>query len=117
MEIIGSPVEGDLVPAKAIRMNREEEIPSMDDLLGKEGALAELVPNFVYREVQVQLAKTISKTIDEGKNALLEAGTGTGKTFAYLLPLVSSGKKAIVSTGTKTLASHNFSSSVHRGPC
>ena len=108
VEIRDSPIEGDLVPAKAIRMIQEEEMPSMDDLLGQKGSLAGLVPNFVHREVQVQLAKTIGKAIDEGKNALLEAGTGTGKTFAYLLPLISSGKKAIVSTGTKTLQDQLF---------
>lgn len=72
------------------------------------GQLSSIVPGFVPRPVQLELAQVISNAIMAGDNALLEAGTGTGKTFAYLLPLFSSGKKAIISTGTKALQDQLF---------
>ncbi len=61
------------------------------------------MPGFIAREVQVDLAQTIAGAITKKRHALLEAGTGTGKTFAYLVPLFLSGKKSIISTGTKAL--------------
>ncbi len=75
----------------------------LKDFLGKEGELSRVVPDFVSRPVQIQMAQTIGDAISEGRNALLEAGTGTGKTYAYLVPLIESGKKVIISTGTKNL--------------
>ena len=75
----------------------------LKNFLGKEGELSRVVPDFVSRPVQIQMAETISDAISEGRNALLEAGTGTGKTYAYLVPLIESGKKVIISTGTKNL--------------
>jgi len=75
----------------------------LKDFLGKEGELSRVVPDFVSRPIQIQMAQAISDAISEGRNALLEAGTGTGKTYAYLVPLIESGKKVIISTGTKNL--------------
>jgi ATP-dependent DNA helicase DinG len=80
----------------------------LEDFLGNEGELSRIVPDFVSRPVQIQMAGAIDDAIREGKNALLEAGTGTGKTYAYLIPLVKSGKKAIISTGTKNLQDQLF---------
>ena len=68
----------------------------LKDYLGKEGELSRLIPDFVSRPVQIQMARAVADAVSEGKNALLEAGTGTGKTYAYLIPLIDSGKKVII---------------------
>jgi ATP-dependent DNA helicase DinG len=67
------------------------------------GALAEAIPAFVPRDAQLRLADAIADTFDARGVLLAEAGTGTGKTFAYLVPALLSGLKTIVSTGTKAL--------------
>ncbi len=67
------------------------------------GALAGAVPAFVPRPAQQRLAGAIADAIDERGVLLAEAGTGTGKTYAYLVPALLSGLKTIVSTGTKAL--------------
>ncbi|MGN6512881.1 MAG: ATP-dependent DNA helicase, partial [Lysobacteraceae bacterium] len=67
------------------------------------GALAEAMPAFVPRAAQQRLADAIAAAFDERGVLLAEAGTGTGKTYAYLVPALLSGMKTIVSTGTKAL--------------
>ncbi len=67
------------------------------------GRLSTAIPGFVARAPQSDLAIAIAKAIGEQSILVAEAGTGTGKTFAYLLPCLLSGKKAIISTATKTL--------------
>ncbi|MGJ4729068.1 ATP-dependent DNA helicase [Luteimonas sp. SDU101] len=71
--------------------------------LAEGGLLAQQIPAFVAREAQQRLAAAVSQALDQGGTLLAEAGTGTGKTFAYLVPLLLSGQKAIVSTGTRAL--------------
>ena len=67
------------------------------------GALARAIPGYRFREQQLQFAEAVKDAI-EGSGALVaEAGTGTGKTFAYLVPALLAGGKVIISTGTKTL--------------
>lgn len=66
-------------------------------------ALSTRVNGFMPRQAQQDMATLVGEVISTEQNALIEAGTGTGKTFAYLLPTLSSGKKAVISTGTKTL--------------
>ncbi len=67
------------------------------------------MPEFVPRQSQEDMAKLIGESVQAAENALIEAGTGTGKTFAYLLPVLASGKKTIISTGTKNLQDQLFS--------
>jgi ATP-dependent DNA helicase DinG len=67
------------------------------------GALAEAIPAFVPRAAQQRLADAIVDAFDARSVLLAEAGTGTGKTYAYLVPALLSGMKTIVSTGTKAL--------------
>ncbi len=68
-----------------------------------EGALAESIEGFKSRSTQIDMAETIAKAIENEQNLIAEAGTGTGKTFAYLAPALLSGKKVVISTGTKNL--------------
>ncbi|MGY1410058.1 ATP-dependent DNA helicase [Luteimonas sp. A611] len=71
--------------------------------LAEGGLLAERIPAFVVRDAQQRLAAVVAGALDQRGTLLAEAGTGTGKTFAYLVPLLLSGQKAIVSTGTRAL--------------
>lgn len=67
------------------------------------GALAQAMPNFRSRPQQREMAQAIAEAIEQQQQLVAEAGTGTGKTYAYLVPALLSGGKVIVSTGTKTL--------------
>jgi ATP-dependent DNA helicase DinG len=72
------------------------------------GDLATQVPGFVARVGQGQLAGAVAQAIESRTTLVAEAGTGTGKTFAYLVPALLSGGRVIVSTGTKTLQDQLF---------
>lgn len=67
------------------------------------GALAQRLENYEPREQQIQMAEAVENALLRGENLFVEAGTGTGKTLAYLLPAVRSGRRVLVSTATKTL--------------
>ena len=73
------------------------------DLLGEDGPFAREVPNFAPREAQQAMARAVQEAISGRDTLVAEAGTGTGKTFAYLVPALLSGERVIISTGTKTL--------------
>ena len=68
-----------------------------------DGLLARRVPGFNYRPQQQAMAMAVAETIGTGGSLVCEAGTGTGKTFAYLVPALLSGRKLIISTGTRNL--------------
>jgi len=72
------------------------------------GALAASHPAYEFRRGQLQMAEAVEAAIKEHRHLLVEAGTGTGKTLAYLLPAIRSGKRVIVSTGTKNLQEQLF---------
>lgn len=78
------------------------------DVLGEKGVFAEKLKGFKSREVQLTLADKIMHTIETDGTLIAEAGTGTGKTFAYLVPAILKNKKTIVSTGTKNLQEQLF---------
>jgi len=73
------------------------------ELLGESGPLAHRVPGFLPRAAQQRMAAAVAAAILSKEKLIVEAGTGTGKTFAYLLPALHSGKKVIISTGTRHL--------------
>lgn len=77
-------------------------------MMGPGGLLEKHIPYFRPRMAQQEMAETIAEAIEEHQVLIAEAGTGTGKTFAYLLPAVLSGKKIIISTGTKNLQDQLF---------
>ncbi|GGI86431.1 ATP-dependent DNA helicase [Shewanella gelidii] len=72
------------------------------------GPLAKHVKGFRLRQVQLDMAQSISQSIAHKSNVIVEAGTGVGKTFAYLIPALLSGKQVIVSTGSKNLQEQLF---------
>src|ERR1700761_6565870 len=81
---------------------------SARELLGPEGPFARELPGFAPRASQQDMADAVEDAIASGHSLIAEAGTGTGKTFAYLVPALRSGKRIIVSTGTKTLQDQLF---------
>lgn len=72
------------------------------------GALAQAIQGFSKRAQQLEMALAIESAIQNNQQLVAEAGTGTGKTFAYLVPALLSGGKVIISTGTKTLQDQLF---------
>ena len=72
-------------------------------LLGSAGPFAKLLTGFTPRKPQQELAQAIERALKDLTILVAEAGTGTGKTLAYLVPSLASGKKVIISTGTKNL--------------
>ncbi|MGS2720348.1 ATP-dependent DNA helicase [Paraglaciecola aestuariivivens] len=77
-------------------------------LFAADGELSKAISGFVPRKAQTDMAVAVEKTIKQKAPLIVEAGTGTGKTFAYLAPALLSGKKTIVSTGTKNLQEQLF---------
>jgi hypothetical protein len=73
-----------------------------------DGPLARSDPNYTPRPAQLELARSVCRAIDERSALVAEAGTGVGKTFAYLVPLLLSGGRALVSTATKSLQDQLF---------
>jgi ATP-dependent DNA helicase DinG len=76
---------------------------SAEAWFGPDGLLSRRLPGYEPRVQQLEMASAVERALAGDGTLLVEAGTGTGKTLAYLLPAVLSGKKVIVSTGTKTL--------------
>ena len=83
-------------------------MPDLDSFFSSSGALAQSVPGFRARSQQLAMAQAIADTITSNRVLVAEAGTGTGKTFAYLVPALLAGGKVIISTGTKTLQDQLF---------
>ena len=73
-----------------------------------EGPLSTVISGYQPRAAQLEMADAIADAIESKQNLIAEAGTGTGKTFAYLAPAILSGKKTIISTGTKNLQDQLF---------
>jgi ATP-dependent DNA helicase DinG len=73
------------------------------DILGPAGPLARALPGYTTRPQQVEMAEHVAAALAGRSQLIVEAGTGTGKTFAYLVPALLSGRKVIVSTGTRAL--------------
>jgi ATP-dependent DNA helicase DinG len=81
---------------------------SLSEAFAPDGALEAAIPGYRERRQQVEMAQAIAQAIESTGVLVAEAGTGTGKTFAYLVPALLAGGKVIVSTGTKTLQDQLF---------
>lgn len=78
-------------------------VQNLTEFFGPESPLKTYLPGFQPREGQAWMAEAVTEAIADSGKLIVEAGTGTGKTFAYLLPALMSGRKTIISTGTKAL--------------
>ena len=87
---------------------KREIMPTIKNVFSSDGLLAKTIKGFVPREAQTDMANAVKHAIDTTGSLVVEAGTGTGKTFAYLAPVLLSGGKAIISTGTKNLQEQLF---------
>jgi len=76
---------------------------SLAEILGPDGPLARALPGYTTRPQQVAMAEHVAAALSDRSQLIVEAGTGTGKTFAYLVPALLSGRRIIVSTGTRAL--------------
>jgi ATP-dependent DNA helicase DinG len=94
---------------------------SVRKFFGKNGLLSGWHPNYEYRDGQLAMAEAVEQALSENKHLIVEAGTGTGKTLAYLVPAILSGKRVVISTGTKNLQEQLFFKDIpflaqHLGP-
>lgn len=83
-------------------------VRAVGEAFAAEGPLARGHPGFVVRRGQLELAQAIARTIQESGRLVAEAGTGTGKTFAYLVPALLAGGRVLISTGTRNLQDQLF---------
>jgi len=81
---------------------------SIEDILGRDGRLSRSIDDFEFRPSQIKMAQIIQRALRQDSYAIIEAGTGTGKTMGYLVPVIISGKKTVISTGTKNLQEQIF---------
>ena len=78
-------------------------LPTLHEFFAPGGILAGSTLHYEYRSGQLEMAKAVERALAERRHLIVEAGTGTGKTLAYLLPALRTGRRVIVSTGTKAL--------------
>jgi ATP-dependent DNA helicase DinG len=85
-----------------------KNILSLHHFFAPGGVLSRTHCAYEFRRGQMQMAQAVEQAIEERRHLIVEAGTGTGKTLAYLMPVIRSGKRAIISTGTKNLQEQLF---------
>ena len=90
------------------RSTRSGKDASLQQFFGPGGVLSRTHPAYEFRRGQLQMAQAVEQALAEKRHLIVEAGTGTGKTLAYLLPAIRSGKRVIISTGTKNLQEQLF---------
>jgi ATP-dependent DNA helicase DinG len=97
-------------PASSASLSRTESTNggSLYNFFGPGGLLSRTHPAYEFRRGQLQMAQAVEQAITERRHLIVEAGTGTGKTLAYLMPAIRSGKRVIISTGTKNLQEQLF---------
>src|SRR5499426_3903934 len=80
----------------------------MRDFFGPGGVLEQRLEDYEFRPSQIRMAEAVQQALEDQNHVIIEAGTGTGKTLAYLLPALLHGRRIVVSTGTKTLQDQIF---------
>src|ERR1700689_2248725 len=119
-EIVEHPAEF-MGGSQSIRVSTiEDEIaadvddrPTIKDIFGPGGLLKQCMPEgYEHRRSQLEMAQILEKAFQKRQHAIVEAGTGTGKTLAYLIPAIRSGKRIVISTATKSLQEQLFSKDI-----
>ncbi len=90
------------------RSGRDRGVAPLESIFEEGGLLKAALPEYEHRPAQLQMAQAVEHAIATGSSLLAEAGTGTGKTLAYLAPALLSGRKTVVATGTRTLQDQLF---------
>src|SRR5580693_6714957 len=90
-----------------------DDRPTIKDIFGPGGLLKQCMPEgYEHRRSQLEMAQILEKAFQKRQHAIVEAGTGTGKTLAYLIPAIRSGKRIVISTATKSLQEQLFSKDI-----
>src|SRR5438445_5776007 len=79
------------------------ERPPLERVFGPSGWLARHHSHYEYRPAQLEMAEDVESALENRRHLIAEAGTGTGKTLAYLVPIIRSGRRVVISTGTTNL--------------
>ncbi len=98
--------------AQAEHSKRQSKKLTVRAFFGRSGVLSRAHPNFEFRAGQLAMAEAVASALEEKTHLIVEAGTGTGKTLAYLIPSILSGKRVVISTGTKNLQEQLYSKDV-----
>jgi ATP-dependent DNA helicase DinG len=108
--IIETPVALSSQPASSPpnRSTPSGKYASLYQFFGPGGVLSRTHPAYEFRRGQLQMAQAVEQALEERRHLIVEAGTGTGKTLGYLVPVIRSGKRVIISTGTKNLQEQLF---------
>lgn len=98
------------MPKKSIA--KELAAPTMADIFGPGGLLEKVHSGYEFRPSQLEMAEMVARAFEKRQHTIVEAGTGTGKTLAYLLPALRSGRRVVISTATKALQEQLFEKDV-----
>ncbi len=92
----------------AITSKKPTDKVPLERIFGPNGWLARNHPHYEYRLAQLEMAEGVEAALENRRHLIAEAGTGTGKTLAYLVPIILSGRRVVISTGTKNLQEQVF---------
>ena len=93
-------------------LTKDPDALTMPDIFGPGGLLEKVHPGYEFRSSQLEMAEMVAEAFEKRQHTIVEAGTGTGKTLAYLLPALRSGRRVIISTATKALQEQLFEKDV-----
>jgi len=99
------------MPKKAAAAAKSEDV-TIEGIFGTGGLLESRHPGYEFRSSQLAMAEIVDEAFQKHQHAIIEAGTGTGKTLAYLIPAIRSGRRVVISTATKSLQEQLFSKDV-----